>query len=136
MTDYSHMTAPELAQAAAARMGWPEISRNAPYSQYKGVYGGVICEGTAMEFHHYGGVIPFEYDPSTNLNHAVSFGASFLAKFPSCYLVVEMGRSRDSVSVYGANSQAISRVFGVSASEATARTICILQAWEALDGGK
>jgi hypothetical protein len=113
--DFALMSDVELAEAAAERMGH-ELS-------VERVIGGKLRVFRIRDF-----------DPANDLRHAAEFGNAFLAAHPSCYLVVEVGRLRDSVSVYGANNQAISRVFGVNASEARARTVAVLTAWAALNG--
>lgn len=122
--DFAAMTDAELNEAAARRMGL-QVWTNKPGPPSLSVH--AFRPNLA---------IPQKIDPASDLNHAAELGAAFLAKYPSCYLVVETGRSRDSVSVYGASNQAISRVFGVSASEARARTVAVLTAWDALEGGE
>jgi hypothetical protein len=118
MSDYSSMTAPELAAEAARRMGW-EANPTLCWYRLPLKDGG----------HEYRDIDSF--DPANDLNHAAELGASFLAAFPDMALQVSKHGSLDKYHAYAFAEVGLALRFD-HASEAAARTICILQAWEAL----
>lgn len=114
--DYAAMTDADLSEQAARLMGW-------------------MAWGNGWETDPGSGRMSwrpsFDFDPASDLRHAVEFGAAFLENFPHLRVKIDIDGGVCTVSIW------TNFVVGgpcAAASEARARTEAIATAWNALKG--